>query len=131
MMACSDHFLVFAAVLNPVFAADTAGTGAGPHLVCHRISGAPLYTNPLYGVCSKVHAATVPSLLTVSVRLFDFSLHGPPCTESGPGGSGMAQGGWRFRSQLPARRFVQERSMAAHPDDIYVQQNAPECGCEL
>ena len=87
MGACEDNFPVCAAVLNKVFAADKGGTSAVMHLLCKRISGAPLYGNPLYGFCSKVHAATVPSLLTVSVRLFDFLLHGPPCTESGPGGS--------------------------------------------
>ena len=86
---CNDECLpcslpLCGTMLQPLFDADNEARDCS--LQCTRIKGAPLYANPLYGFCSKVHAATVPSLLTVSVRLFDFSLHGPPCTESGPGG---------------------------------------------
>ena len=84
MKNCHAVFKLCGTMLQPLF--DANNEGRDYCLQVTRIKGSPLYANPRFGFCSKVHAATVPSLLTVSVRLFDFSLHGPPCTESGPGG---------------------------------------------
>jgi hypothetical protein len=83
--ACEKYFPACMGQLNQAFEAKGPGTGSGPPLLLTRISGAALYANALYGILAKVHAATVPSLLTVSVRLFD-SFTAPPCTESWPGG---------------------------------------------
>ena len=83
--ACEKYFPACMGQLNQAFEAKGPGTGSGPPLLLTRINGAPLYGNAVYGIVAKVHAATVPSLLTVSVRLFDL-FTAPPCTETWPGG---------------------------------------------